>query len=118
MKRVYTAETLIDGQLMMDLLKLAGVPCLLFNQNAVGGLGDLPVTYPEVWVKRDLDLEKARRTIADFENSPPPATDKTCATCGEHNPATFEVCWRCDAVLKPALEATRRGRQTRRKKSR
>lgn len=99
MKRVYTAESLIDGQLVVDLLNLAGVPCLLFNQNAVGGLGDLPVTYPEVWVKRDLDLEKAHRAIADFENRPRPTTTKTCATCGENNPATFDICWQCNAAL-------------------
>ena len=99
MKRVYTADSLIDGQLVVDLLTLAGVPCLLFNQNAVGGFGELPVTYPEVWVKRDRDLGKALRTIEDFENSPPPATDLPCNTCGEYNPATFDVCWRCDAAL-------------------
>lgn len=99
MKCVYTAESLIDGQMVVDLLTLAGIPCLLFNQNAVGGLGDLPVTYPEVWVKRDRDLEKARDTIADFENRPPPTSDKSCDTCGENNPATFEVCWRCNGAL-------------------
>ena len=99
MKRVYTAESLIDGQLVVDLLTLAGVPSLLFNQNAVGGFGDLPVTYPEVWVKRDHDLAKALRAIEDFENIPDPPTDKPCATCGERNPATFEVCWRCNGEL-------------------
>ncbi len=99
MKRVYTADSLIDGQLVIDLLTNAGVPCLLFNQNAAGGLGDLPVTYPEVWVKRDRDTEKAAREIQRFENSPPPTTDKPCTTCGENNPTTFEVCWRCDTVL-------------------
>lgn len=60
MKRVYTADSLIDGQLVIDLLTNAGVPCLLFNQSAAGGLGDLPVTYPEVWVKRNRDTEKPR----------------------------------------------------------
>ena len=55
MKRVYTAESLIDGQLVVDLLARAGVPSILFNQNAGGGLGELPVTHPEVWLKRDLD---------------------------------------------------------------
>lgn len=99
MKRVYTAESLIDGQLVVDLLTVADVPCLLFNQNAVGGFGDLPVTYPEVWVKRDFDVEKAAREIARFENSPPPPTNKTCATCGENNPATFDICWQCNAAL-------------------
>ena len=72
MKRAYTAESLIDGQIVMDLFTVAGVPCLMFNENAVGGFGELPVTYPEVWVKRDRDLPKALRMIDEFENSPSP----------------------------------------------
>ena len=99
MKLVYTAESLIDGQMVLDLLAQADVPGLLFNQNSVGGFGELPVTYPEVWVKRDSDAGKARRLIDDFENSPPPVSDKACGTCFELNPATFEVCWQCNAPL-------------------
>ena len=72
MKCAYTAESLIDGQMVMDLLTVAGVPCLMFNENAVGGFGELPVTYPEVWVKRDRDLPKALRMIDEFENSSSP----------------------------------------------
>lgn len=99
MKRVYTAQSLIDGQLVVDLLAQAGVPCLLFNQNAQGGLGDLPVTHPEVWVKRNFDAGKARRAIVAFENRPPPAVDRLCGVCRELNPATFDICWRCNAAL-------------------
>ncbi len=99
MKRVYTAETLIDGQMVMDLLSVAGIPCLLFNENMVGGLGELPVTYPEVWVQNDRDQAKALGLIDDFENAPPPATNKPCTTCGEYNPDTFDVCWQCNTGL-------------------
>jgi len=58
-----------------------------------------------VWVKRDLDAGKARRAIAEFENRPTPANDKTCGVCRERNPATFDICWRCNARLaaSPAL---------------
>lgn len=99
MKLVYTAESLIDGKLVVDLLGQVGIPGLLFNQNAVGGFGDLPVTYPEVWVERDADAKKALRAIARFENSPAPALDKTCGVCAERNPTTFEICWQCNAEI-------------------
>ncbi|MGR3915226.1 MAG: DUF2007 domain-containing protein [Gammaproteobacteria bacterium] len=99
MKRVYTAESLIDGQLVVDLLARAGLPSILFNQNAGGGLGELPVTHPEVWLKRDLDHPRARRAIERFERSRPPPCDVTCAVCQESNPATFEICWQCNAPL-------------------
>ena len=100
MKHVYTAESLIDGQLVVDWLAQCGVLSLLLNQNAMSGFGDLPMTYPEVWVKHDSDLEKARLSIARFKNSPLSAADKTCATCQEPNPASFDICWQCNTPLR------------------
>jgi len=98
-KRVYTAASLIDGQLIIDQLLEVGVPALLFHANATGALGELPVTYPEVWIKRDLDEEKAMQTIHRFEQQADFALDRPCPGCGENNPATFEVCWRCHSAL-------------------
>ena len=95
MQRVYIAESLVDGQLIIDHLNQAGIPSALFHQNASGGLGDLPVTYPEVWIKRDMDLEKALHVINRFVSMPLPASDQLCRQCGESNPATFEICWQC-----------------------
>ena len=99
MQRVYIAESLVDGQLMVDRLNNAGVATELFHQNALGGLGDLPVTYPEVWIKRDLDLEKALYIINQFDNQTVPTSSQTCHQCGESNPTTFEICWLCSTPL-------------------
>ena len=98
MKRVYTAESLIDGKLVVDLLARAGVPSILFNQNAGGGLGELPVVYPEVWIKRDFDISRARRAIENFERGVSQPSE-TCAVCAEANPGTFEICWQCGTAL-------------------
>ncbi len=95
MQRVYIAESLVDGQLMVDRLNNADIAAELFHQNALGGLGDLPVTYPEVWIKRDLDLEKAVHVINQFANQTVPTNTQLCAQCGESNPTTFEICWSC-----------------------
>ncbi len=84
---------------MIDQLKLAGIPAELFHQNALGGLGDLPVTYPEVWIKRDMDLEKAIRAVTLFVNRPSPVNSQLCHQCGESNPCTFEICWQCHSPL-------------------
>jgi hypothetical protein len=65
-QRVYLAESLIEGQLLIDHLEAMGIPANLFHQNMQGGLGELPVTYPEVWIKRDMDLEKADRVVHSF----------------------------------------------------
>lgn len=99
MKLAYTAESLIDAQLVIDALRMSGIPCLLHHSHAVGGFGDLPVTYPEVWVRRAADLPKARRAITAIVNRALPADNRDCATCNEKNPATFDICWRCYTPL-------------------
>ena len=99
MLRVYTAGNLMDGQLVLDLLRANGISCQLFNQNASSGLGELPVTHPEVWILRDADLANARRAIQQFEQTPASHLDAACPRCAAQNPPNFEVCWQCDAIL-------------------
>ena len=99
MLKVYTAESLVDAKLVVDLLNQAGVPAELFNSNASGALGELPVVYPEVWIKRDLDETKAGRILQPFIDSVVSGPEKTlpltCNACGESNPHSFEICWQC-----------------------
>jgi hypothetical protein len=94
-QRVYLAESLIEGQLLIDHLEAMGIPANLFHQNMQGGLGELPVTYPEVWIKRDMDLEKADRVVHSFINRPDPVNTWVCNHCGESSPDNFEICWLC-----------------------
>ena len=100
MKRIYTAESLVDGQLVVDMLLEAGVPAQLFNQNALGGLGELPVTPPEVWIRRDPDEEKAKDLVRGLLDQPWSDNSVDCETCGESNPDTFELCWQCNKDLR------------------
>lgn len=99
-KRIYAADSLIEGQMILDQLIQAGIPADLFHQNAQGALGDLPVTLPEVWIVRDLDFDKANSIIKQFVERPEPLVDQHCTQCGEVNPDSFEVCWLC---LNPLL---------------
>ena len=99
MKRVYTAESLVDGQLLLDLLTDAGIPAELFHQNVSGGLGELPVTYPEIWVKHSEDEPRALHVIDRLRETAESGGPVCCARCGEINPSGFEICWQCHAVL-------------------
>ena len=103
MLRIYTAESLVDAQLVVDLLDQAGVPAEVFNGNASGALGELPVTYPEVWIRRDLDQSKASRVIQSFTETfmakPEKDFSLRCSGCGESNPRSFEICWQCHNPL-------------------
>ncbi|MGI9291828.1 MAG: DUF2007 domain-containing protein [Gammaproteobacteria bacterium] len=99
MKRAYIADTLIDSQLVFDWLQGNGVPCEIFHGNAMGALGELPVTSPEVWVRRDADLSRAKRLITkmEFGND---GKSVLCQRCGETNPAGFDICWQCQLQLR------------------
>ena len=99
MRRVYIADSLVDGQLVLNLLEESGVPAELFHQNGTGGLGELPVVYPEVWVVRDLDQQKASRIIGEFSSRPLGHHPRVCLQCGEQNPDSFEICWQCHRPL-------------------
>lgn len=101
MQRVYIAESLIDAQLLLDQLHAGEVAAVIFHANSPAALGELPVTYPEVWIQRDLDLAKADRIVARFTHTPMPH-QRTCPHCGETNPTNFEICWQCYQPMPPA----------------
>ena len=103
MIRLYRAANLPEAHLIKDLLAQEGIESFVFNENAQSGAGQLPLTeiYPEVWVAKDRDLANAKSVVQQFEKSPPSpgAADRGCATCGQLNPAGFEICWNCQASI-------------------
>ena len=98
MKRIYLARDISQAQLLVNLLEQQLIPACIENAHQSGGLGELAVSYPEVWIKREQDASKARRIIEQFESS---AVDSEviCPRCSESNPAGFEWCWSCQADL-------------------
>lgn len=101
MKKIYTANNLIEAQMILYLLEHAYVPAKLFNTHAQGGIGEIPFThaYPEVWIIRDHDFEKARSIIQAYENTPIEEGYVECPACREHNPRNFQLCWQCGEGL-------------------
>ncbi|MBX2885964.1 MAG: DUF2007 domain-containing protein [Granulosicoccus sp.] len=99
MKRAYTAGTLVDATLVADWLDSNGVPCEIFHQNAVGALGELPVTPPEVWVRRDADLSLALRLVGEVVFVDEDG-EQQCQQCGEESPRGFDICWQCQTALR------------------
>jgi hypothetical protein len=97
MFKVYSAATLPDAHMMRGLLAQAGIEARVFNENAVGGMGEIPFThtYPEVWVVNERDLQPARDLIREFERPAANPGSVYCARCGETNPGNFQTCWNC-----------------------
>ncbi|WP_394809722.1 DUF2007 domain-containing protein [Nitrosomonas sp.] len=105
MKKVYSANNLMEAQIVLDLLEHAYIPAQLFNQHAQSGMGEIPFThaYPEVWVMRDADYERGKLVIEAYEKAPVATGTVHCPACGEENPANFQLCWKCGGGLEVAL---------------
>ncbi len=102
MKCVYRAESLVDARIFADCLEGNGVPCEIFGENAVGALGELPVMGPEVWIRRDSDLDRAEKLVAmlaETMRQPDHDASRQCPHCGETSPARFDICWHCNRML-------------------
>lgn len=101
MIRVYVATQRYDAWLVADRLNQAGIRAHVFNQHASSIVGDVPpdVAQPQVWIERDLDLERARVVLDDIESSGARTGTLACATCGEESPANFDFCWNCKGTL-------------------
>lgn len=101
MIRCYSAANLIEAHIVRDQLEEAGIKTHVFNENAQGGVGEIPFThaYPEIWLVNDGDIEKARKVIKAYELPMKDAGARLCNHCGESNPGTFQICWRCGKVI-------------------
>jgi hypothetical protein len=99
MERLYRAANLPDAYLLLHRLQQAGIEARVLNEHAQGGLGEIPFThaYPEVWLVRPDDAERARDIVTEYERRDPPGEPRVCRSCDEESPAGFEVCWRCGA---------------------
>jgi len=108
MKKLYSANNLMEAHIVLDMLEHALIPAQLFNQHAQGGMGDIPFThaYPEVWVIRDEDYERGRRIVQHYETMPQSNQVISCPTCGEENPVNFQLCWQCGNGLEKISSQT------------
>ncbi len=101
MKRLCKASSLPDAHILRSVLEQAGVQVHVFNENAQGGVGQLPVSeaLPELWLDDEADYERAQRLVKEFEEAPRITGTMRCGGCGEDNPGNFQVCWSCGASL-------------------
>jgi len=97
MIRCYRAANLLEAHMIQDLLEQAGIETHVFNENAQGGVGEIPFvhTYPEIWLVDEDDLTRARDVIRDYENPVTDTSSRQCPQCGEMNPGDFQLCWNC-----------------------
>lgn len=97
MKKIFTHENRLIVFNIKNILQEAGIDCLLKNEFASGGVGDLsPLdTWPEIWVTDDEISDRAKKIIKEIHQQSSTKADWLCLQCGESNDGHFNLCWNC-----------------------
>ena len=98
MKKLYVSQSLIDVESRKELLDQAQIPATIKNQRSAMLGGEVPFVevFPELWVLKDEDFERAQTLLDDWERAKPlETTGWTCSGCGEAHQKEFTTCWKC-----------------------
>ena len=100
-ERFYIASYRFDAYLLLHRLRQEGIAAHVFNEHMQSIVGDVPpeVAQPQVWLERPRDRMRAEAVLAALQSERRQSGSRSCAACGEDNPANFELCWRCGANL-------------------
>jgi hypothetical protein len=97
MKRIYTAESIVQVAHVRNLLEDAGIATEMRNDRLGGAVGEIPFleAWPEVWVdERDAvraeELIELRVHGRGLREAP-----WDCPGCGERIEGQFDACWHC-----------------------
>jgi hypothetical protein len=101
MERFYNAFNRFDAYLLLHRLQQAGIAAHVFNEHMQSIVGDVPpdVAQPQVWLERARDRPQAEAVLAALQVDRRKTGNVRCKHCGEDNPATFELCWKCGRSL-------------------
>lgn len=104
MRKVHTAESIIEIAHLRNVLESSGIACEVRNDRLGSVLGEIPFLecWPQLWVCRPGDVLRARGLIDEALRPPPDAAAWQCPACGERIEAQFAQCWRCAAEPGPA----------------
>ncbi|MCU0975068.1 MAG: DUF2007 domain-containing protein [Steroidobacteraceae bacterium] len=100
MKRVYTAESLVQVVHVRNLLQSEGIRTELRNERLGGAVGEIPFleAWPELWVA-ELEFDRAQELIElELHSHGLEEPEWTCTGCGERVEGQFGECWKCGHV--------------------
>jgi hypothetical protein len=97
MQRFFVASHRVEAYLLVDRLAHAGIKAHVFNEHASSIVGDVPpdVAQPQVWLDDDADRPRADAVLREYRAERERTGSVACGKCGEDNPATFDLCWKC-----------------------
>lgn len=99
MRKVHTAESMVEIAHLRNLLESAGIACVVRNERLAGAMGEIPFVecWPELWVREPGHALRARGLIDEALRPAPMAETWVCPSCGERIEAQFAQCWKCAA---------------------
>ncbi|MBT8084112.1 MAG: DUF2007 domain-containing protein [Woeseia sp.] len=98
MKKVTSASSIVTINHYRNLLQSEGIDAFLKNENLGSIVGEIPFpeVWPELWVRNDLDYDRAKQLIdTDKLIEESPGENWKCGKCGEENEGQFAACWSC-----------------------
>ena len=103
MRKVHTAESVIEIAHLRNLLESEGIPCEVRNDRLGGVVGEIPFVecWPQLWVRDAGDVLRARGLIETALRPATAAEAWTCPGCGERIEPQFAQCWQCAAAQEP-----------------
>jgi len=98
MRKVTASESIVTISHYRNILATEGIEAFIRNEHLGSIVGEMPFqeVWPELWVKNDLDYDRALQLIdaaTVLEESE--GVDWRCTNCDEVNEAQFAVCWNC-----------------------
>jgi hypothetical protein len=102
MKKLTAADSLVTISHYRNILTSEGIPSFIRNEHLGSIIGEMPFqeVWPELWVKNDLDYDRALQLIdsaAMAEESP--TAPWACEHCETINEGQFAACWNCGEPL-------------------
>ena len=98
MKKVTTADSLVLISHYKNLLESEGIEAFIKNEHLGSILGEMPFqeVWPELWVQKDLDFDRAKQLIDAGITQESPLDAWVCRKCGAQNEGQFSACWQCE----------------------
>lgn len=100
--KIYQAASILDAQLVCDMLLSSGIDARVSGAYLSGAIGELPVdTVVGVWIADAGHEERARSIIDAMEaQRQAPVKEFNCAGCGAEVTSNFNNCWQCGDALR------------------
>jgi len=98
MRRLTQAPNMALATLWADLLCEDGLPATVQRQYLGAAAGHLPPDecLPEIWLRHDEHLPRARALLEGLRNLP---QHRWQCVCGEIVEGGFEQCWNCGTLM-------------------